>query len=55
LVNQMIVVGSTPLSIINGKNPMDYAKDVKGMKALKELGRNIAYSIQQFHGNKEPL
>lgn len=55
LVNQMVVVGSTPLSIINGKNPMDHEKDTKGMKALRELGRNIAYSIQRFHGDKELL
>lgn len=46
LVNQMIVVGSTPLTIITGKNPMDYEKDVKGIKALKTLGQNMAIAIK---------
>ncbi|MFA5452322.1 MAG: hypothetical protein WC248_01955 [Candidatus Methanomethylophilaceae archaeon] len=48
LANQMVVVGSTPLSVVNGKNPMDYEKDIRGMKALKELGKNLADVIQRF-------
>ena len=41
LSNQMTVVGSNPLCILNGKNPFDYERDESGMKALRMVAKNI--------------
>ena len=45
LSNQMVVVGSTPLTVLTGKNPFDYEKDERGMKALRILAHNMAEEL----------
>ena len=47
LMNEMTVVGSSPLCIINAKNPFDYEKDEKGMKALKSVARNMISELEK--------
>lgn len=42
LFNQMHVIGSNPVPVITAKNPNDYEKSEREMKALKALGRNMA-------------
>ena len=41
LRNQMIVVGSDPLSIIMGKDLNRWEEDGRGLKAMKSLAENI--------------
>lgn len=45
LANQMLVVGSERLPIVNGKAPSDFEKDLRGVRALKSLGRNLAEAL----------
>ena len=47
LGNQMTVVGSTPLCILTAKNPFDYEKDERGMKALKQTARNLSDQLMR--------
>ena len=47
LGNQVTVVGSTPLTVLTAKNPFDYEKDERGMKALKILAHNISEELMK--------
>lgn len=47
LSNQMVVVGSSPLCILHAKNPFDYEKDERGMKALGDVARNIVRELEK--------
>ena len=47
LGNEMTVVGSNPLCVINAKNPFEYEKDEKGMKALKMVSKNIISELER--------
>lgn len=45
LGNQVVVVGSTPIAVLTGDDPIGIEKDSKGMKALKQLARNISEQL----------
>ena len=47
LATRMAVVGSNPLCILHAKNPFDYEKDERGMKALGDVARNIARELEK--------
>lgn len=47
LSNEMTVVGTNPLCVINAKNPFDYENDEKGMKALKMMSKNIISELEK--------
>ncbi len=48
LSNQIVVVGSSPLCILHAKNPFDFEKDERGMKALKDVAVNIARELEKL-------
>ena len=47
LGNGMTVVGSSPLAIVNAKNPFEYEKDEMGMRSLHSLSRNIVDLLER--------
>ena len=47
LGNGMTVVGSTPLAVINAKNPFEYEKDEMGMRALHSLAENLVKALER--------
>lgn len=47
LGNQMTVVGSSPLCVLNGRDPFDYEKDEMGIRALKSMASNIIDRLEK--------
>ncbi len=48
LRNGMMVVGSSPITVITSKDPPQYEKDVKGCRAVKALAQEIAWAVQKL-------
>lgn len=48
LENQMVICGSSSSVVLNGEKPSAILKDVPGMKALKDLGKEMAWLLFQL-------
>ncbi|MFH7320690.1 flavodoxin family protein [Desulfurivibrio sp. D14AmB] len=52
LIGQMIVVGSSYWNIGIGREAGEVSQDLEGIKTMNDLGRNMAWLLQQLHGSK---
>ncbi len=50
LIGQMIVVGSSYWNIGIGRDPGEVMKDEEGIKTMKDLGQNMAWTLEKLHG-----
>ena len=48
LKNELIVIGSNPLPIFNGRDPNDWEEDKKALKGLNGLVENVISLIEKF-------
>ena len=48
LDNQMTLCGSSSLTVLNGKRPSEILQDKEGMRALKDLGKEMAWLLCQL-------
>lgn len=49
LINQMIIPGSTYWNVAFGRNKGDVLNDAEGLETMRNLGRNMAWLLQQIH------
>ena len=50
LIGQMIVVGSSYWNIGIGRDPGEVMKDEEGIRTMKDLGQNMAWTLEKLHG-----
>ena len=50
LRNGMFVCGSQPLAILTGEKPSEVLSDKKGMSALKDMAKEMAWLIDKLNG-----
>lgn len=49
LIAEMIVVGSSYWNVVNALKPGEAAADEEGVRTMKNLGKNMAWTIKRLH------